>query len=402
MPKRDSVIIIGAGIFGLTTSIELRKRGYQVTVLERGTIPNPKASSYDRCKVIRPDYGTDEFYVEMMEAAFSGWESWNAQWSIPAYHQVGLLLLSKHEMKTGGFEYSSFHFLSNRGYSLLRLQDRQIQERFKWSVNKNYVDGYFNPRSGYADCVTVNRQLYELSKSLGVNFQENTLVAHLLTNKSRVLGVMTQKGTIDADYVVIAAGAWSVKLLPQYKLPIQVVGQPVFYFEPSNKSLFESPSFCVWAADISHSGWYGFPALSDGTVKVANHGDGVLLDPDGNREVSVEQVRSCREFLVEIFPSLASAKLSKKHLCLYTDTLDGDFIIDYVPSMEGIILATGGSGHAFKFAPILGSCVADVLERRENSFNTRFKWRDVSNRLGEASRASTRAIVEGCPSKIIN
>ncbi len=378
MPKPDSVLIIGAGIFGLTTSIELRKRGYQVTVLERGAIPNPLASSFDRCKVIRPDYGADEFYVEMMETAFSGWDSWNREWPIPPYDEVGLLLLSKGEMKTGDFEYESFHLLRNRGYSLVRLQEPQLQERFNWSRNKNYVDGYFNPRSGYADCVVVNRQLYEMSLSLGVNFQENTQVDSLWKNKSRVLGVVTQKGNLEADYVVIASGAWSAKLFPQYKLPIQVVGQPVFYFKPSNKSLFESPSFCVWGADISHSGWYGFPALSDGTVKVANHGLGLPLEPDGNRELSVEQIRSCREFLAEIFPELASAKLSRKHLCLYSDTLDGDFLIDYVPDLEGIILATGGSGHAFKFAPILGTCVADVLEGRTNIFTSRFKWRDIS------------------------
>ena len=389
MLKPDSVLIIGAGIFGLTTSIELRKRGYQVTVLERGVIPNPLASSFDRCKVIRPDYGADEFYVEMMETAFSGWDSWNREWPIPPYDEVGLLLLSKGEMKTGDFEYESFHLLRNRGYSLVRLQEPQLQERFNWSRNKNYVDGYFNPRSGYADCVVVNRQLYEMSLSLGVNFQENTQVDSLWKNKSRVLGVVTQKGNLEADYVVIASGAWSAKLFPQYKLPIQVVGQPVFYFKPSNKSLFESPSFCVWGADISHSGWYGFPALSDGTVKVANHGLGIPLEPDGNRELSVEQIRSCREFLAEIFPELASAKLSRKHLCLYSDTLDGDFLIDYVPDLEGIILATGGSGHGFKFAPILGTCVADVLEGRTNIFTSRFKWRDISNSHSEASRAST-------------
>ena len=389
MLKQNSVLIIGAGIFGLTTSIELRRRGYQVTVLERGVIPNPLASSFDRCKVIRPDYAADGFYVEMMEAALSGWDSWNAEWQIPAYHQVGLLFLSKQEMKAGDFEYESFHFLRNRGYSLVGLKERQIQERFPWSSNKNYVDGYFNQRSGYADCVVVNRQLHELGKSMGVSFQENTQVERLLSDKSRVLGVVTEKGNLEADYVVIASGAWSTQLLPQYKIPIQVVGQPVFYFEPANKSLFESPSFCVWAADISHSGWYGFPALSDGTVKVANHGSGVPLDPDGNREISVEQVHSCREFLTELFPELASAKLSRKHLCLYSDTFDGDFIIDYVPDLEGIILATGGSGHAFKFAPILGTCVADVLEGRENRFTSRFAWRDTSNRQGEASRAST-------------
>lgn len=389
MLKQNSVLIIGAGIFGLTASIELRKRGYQVTVVEQGMIPNPLASSFDRCKVIRPDYAADEFYVEMMEAAFRGWESWNQEWSTPAYHEVGLLFLSKREMRAGDFEYESFHLLRNRGYPLVRLKEQQVQERFNWSLNQNYVDGYFNPRSGYADCVTVNRQLYKLAKSIGVSFQENTQVECLLIDQSRVLGVVTQQGNLKVDYVVVAAGAWSTKLLTQYKIPIQVVGQPVFYFEPTNKSLFEYPSGCVWAADISQSGWYGFPALPDGTVKVANHGSGIPLKPDDNRELSDEQVHSCREFLAEIFPELASAKLSRKHLCLYSDTLDGDFIIDYLPDLEGVVLATGGSGHAFKFAPILGSCVADILEGRENSFTSRFRWRDTSNRHNEASRAST-------------
>ncbi len=389
MVKRGSVLIIGAGIFGVTTSIELRKRGYQVTVLERGEIPNPLASSSDRCKVIRPDYGGDKFYVEMMEAALRGWDVWNTEWPIPVYHQAGILFLSKQEMRAGNFEYESYQCLRNRGYALSRIQEQSIQERFKWSVNKNYVDGYFNPRSGYADCVMVNQQLQKLSKSMGVLWQEKTRVEQLWRNKSRVLGVVTEKGNLEADYVIIAAGAWSTKLLTQYQLPIQVVGQPVFYFKPANKWSFQSPSFCVWAADIAHSGWYGFPVLTDGVVKVANHGAGMPVDPDDNREVSVKQVQACREFLEEIFPELASAKLERKHLCLYSDTLDGDFIIDYVPEVEGLILATGGSGHAFKFAPILGSCVADVLEGRENSFTTRFAWRETSNSQGEASRAST-------------
>ena len=78
----------------------------------------------------------------------------------------------------------------------------------------------------------------------------------------------------------------------------------------------------------------------------------------------METEARCREFLRETFPELARAPLDSTRSCLYCDTADGDFWIDQDPRREGLIVAAGGCGHAFKFAPLLGEIIADVFEGR--------------------------------------
>jgi glycine/D-amino acid oxidase-like deaminating enzyme len=62
-------------------------------------------------------------------------------------------------------------------------------------------------------------------------------------------------------------------------------------------------------------------------------------------------------------------------VCLYCDTWDGHFWIARDPGREGLVLATGGSGHAYKFAPRLGALSADAVEGRENDYSRKFRWR---------------------------
>src|ERR1700730_3595263 len=89
MPSKDSVMILGAGIFGLTGAIELARRGHSVTVMDPGPIPHPKAASNDISKAVRMDYGSDEFYMSLMEEAFWAWDRWNLESEQTLYHQDG-------------------------------------------------------------------------------------------------------------------------------------------------------------------------------------------------------------------------------------------------------------------------------------------------------------------------
>ncbi|HEX9659580.1 MAG TPA: FAD-dependent oxidoreductase, partial [Rhodothermales bacterium] len=107
----NRILIVGGGIFGITAAIELNRRGYDVRVVDPGPIPHPLAASTDISKVVRMEYGKDRQYMEMVEHAIPGWRQWNVTFGAPLYHETGVTMLTREEMRPGGFEYESFQAL---------------------------------------------------------------------------------------------------------------------------------------------------------------------------------------------------------------------------------------------------------------------------------------------------
>jgi glycine/D-amino acid oxidase-like deaminating enzyme len=388
MSPSSSILIAGAGIFGLTAAWELRRRGWTVTVLDPGPVPRPSAASTDVSKVVRADYGADHLYTDMAEAALAGWERWNARWGKPLYHEEGFVVLAPEPMSPGGFEYESFQSLRQREHPVERLTgiDRTTTAP-AWSPIA-YPDGYLNRRAGWVESAAVVSQVADEARAAGVRIVENATVGELLPTSGPVTSVRTREGAVhSADLVLIAAGAWTPKLLPHLADVLWTTGQPVVHIEAGTDSRWRAPMFPVWAADIARTGWYGFPALPNGALKIGHHGNGHPVDPDGPRTVPVDHVRRVRDFLREQLPALADAPIRESRLCLYCDSFDGDFWIDHDPEHAGLVVAAGDSGHGFKFAPILGPLIADVVERRPNRWAARFRWRSRGPERREAARA---------------
>jgi glycine/D-amino acid oxidase-like deaminating enzyme len=391
MRKTVDSLIVGGGLFGLTAALELSGRGHHVAVLEQGQIPNLLAASTDISKVIRMEYGRDESYMEMAELARDGWLAWNDVFGEELYHEVGVTMLSRRPMAAGGYEYESYHTLLKRGHRPERLDGGQIARRFPaWNAER-YLDGFFHALGGYAESGRIVERLAALARQRGIVLVEGQVVRNLTEAGGRVLGVETSTGDrFQAGTVIVAAGTWTRLLLPELGAVMRSVGQPVFHLRPDEPELFAAPRFTVFTADIANSGWYGFPLHPrERVVKVANHGLGLPLDPvQGVREVTAGQVRALRAFLADTFPPLAAAPIAASRLCLYCDTLDEHFWIDRHPEKSGLVVAAGGSGHGFKFGPLLGSLVADVVEGRPNRFAGRFRWRalDAGARGEEAAR----------------
>jgi glycine/D-amino acid oxidase-like deaminating enzyme len=381
-----AVAIVGAGAIGLATALELRRRAYRVHVVEAGVPPDPDASSTDISKAVRMDYGSDEFYAALAERAIAGWRSWNVVLGEAVYHEVGFLLLTGEPMREGTFEGDSFAVLSRRGRTLERLDGRAIARRFPAWAGAGYVDGYFNPTAGYARSGRTVELLASRVAASGVDLRTRTPVARLVESRSRVTGIELAGGErIDAETVVVAAGAWTPILLPHLADVLRPVAQPVVHFRPSAPQRFAAPSFPVWGADIARTGWYGFP-LADGVVKIGNHGPGRIADPRAPRAVDAPTLERFRAFVRAALGDLADAPAVASRICFYCDTPDGDFWIDRDPSRPGLVVAAGGSGHAFKFAPVLGPIVADVVEGRPNADARRFAWRTPSAEHREQAR----------------
>jgi glycine/D-amino acid oxidase-like deaminating enzyme len=381
------VIVVGAGAFGASAALELRRRGLRVTLIDPGPLPHSLAASTDISKVIRMDYGADEFYMDLMEQALLGWDAWNAAWEQPLYHQTGVLFLAAGPLAEGQYEGDSYALLQRRGHAPQRTSGRNLSGRFPaWNANA-YPDGYFNPRGGWAESGEVVARLIAEAKLLGVAVGAGDPVVQLLEQGGRITGVRTAGGKEHhAEWVVLAAGAWSPYLLPELAEYMWVVGQPVLHFQVDDPEAFQPPRFVVWTADIANSGWYGFPALADGTLKIANHGPGRPIHPDAPRQVAPEEELRFRQFLRLALPGVAEAPVIATRLCLYCDTWDGDFWIDRHPTRPGLVVATGGSGHGFKFAPVLGPLIADVVEGKPNRFAARFAWRSRGQTRTEEAR----------------
>lgn len=397
----SSIVIVGAGVFGATAAIALRRRGWRVSLVDPGPLPRDTAASTDISKVARMDYGADKLYTALGESALSGWDEWNARWGEPLYHEDGFLLLSRAELRpavgesrdvgpgyVADFERDSFELLRERGHRLERVTPAVLKERYPAWAGGPYVDGYFNARGGWVESGRVVARLIDEARSLGVNLHEGVSFGRLIEQGSATTGVVSTDGAeFRADRVLVAAGAWTPTLLPHLGEVMWATGQPVLHFQAPAPDRYRPPRFPVWAADISRTGWYGFPALPDGRLKIANHGAGRRVHPDAPRPVLPGEEARFREFLAESLPGLADAPIVGRRLCLYCDTADGDFWIDQDPEREGLVVAAGGSGHAFKFAPVLGDIIADVVERRPNDSAARFAWRAPGPGGGEGARA---------------
>ena len=207
---------------------------------------------------------------------------------------------------------------------------------------------------------------------------------------ARAAGVVFRQGSrIDedaADVSLFATGAWTPKLLPHLADALWAVAQPVFHLRPRDPAAWRPPAFTVFAADIGTTGWYGFPANADGILKIAHHGPGRRVDPDAPRTTTPEDEARLRAFLRESLPALAEAPLAHAKTCLYCDSFDGDFWIGADAARPGRFVVAGDSGHGLKFAPVIGSVVADAIEGKPGRLTARFAPRSVAGRRAEDAR----------------
>jgi glycine/D-amino acid oxidase-like deaminating enzyme len=371
------VIVVGAGINGVTAAIELKRRGHKVFLIDPGPLPHPLAASTDISKAIRAAYGPDEEYTALAERSIELWRKWNAEFDVKLYHEVGFLFLCQEPMQPGNFEYESLRVLEQRGHKVERIDPARLRKRFPaWNAER-YPDGFLDLEAGYAESGRAVATLVERAKSLGVELREGCQFSELSQTNGHVSGIVLQdRQVLAGDVVVMAVGAWTPYLLPFTKDLFRAAGQPVFHLRPQQPKLFQAECFPVFGADITRTGYYGFPINRDGIVKIANHGLGREMSPDSEaRAVTAEEETSLRVFLAETFPALADAPIIYTRLCLYCDTHDGHLWIARDPERAGLVVAAGDNGHGFKFAPVLGEIIADAVEGKSNPLLEKFRWR---------------------------
>jgi len=369
--------VVGAGINGVVAAIELRKRGHDVVLVDPGPLPHPLAASTDISKAIRAAYGGDEDYTALAEQSREIWRQWNVKFGVELYHEIGFLFMRQRPIQPGDFEHESFTLLEQRGHRVERIDSRQLRERYPAWNSERYPDGFLDLEAGYAESGRVVAALVQWVKSLGVELRENAKFRDLDEAGDRIKGIVLEDGEkIAAAAVVMAVGAWTPYALPFTRNFLRASGQPVFHLKPKQPELFTPECFPIFGADISTTGYYGFPLNRDGVVKIANHGPGREMSPDPpERVVTKEEENQVRHFLSDSFPALADSPIVFTRICFYCDTHDGNFWIAADPERPGLTIAAGDCGHGFKFAPVLGQIIADAVEGKSNPLLEKFRWR---------------------------
>jgi glycine/D-amino acid oxidase-like deaminating enzyme len=393
------VAVVGGGVFGASTALALAARGRRVTLLDPGPLPHPLAASTDISKVVRMEYGADSLYAGLADRAIDGWERWNAdlerRGERPVYHACGVLFARLTPIGPGSFEADSERVLAARGHATERLSGAEIARRFPLLAGGSLVEGIFNRRGGFAEAERAMVDLVRQAEHAGVALRQGTEVAAIEGGERADGPVQLRTGDgqqLEAEQVVVTTGAWTRWLLPETDGQLQASAQAIFHLgtgQPGSTTatLASPPHLPVFGADLSSTGYYGFPAHPvSGVLKIGRHSSGCALHPgDPDRRVSDEEQQAFRGFLEEHLPAMAELPLVASRTCFYSDTRDGHFLIDRVPGRPAVVVATGDSGHAFKFAPVLGELIADLASHTAGHGETltnpaaelarRFRWR---------------------------
>lgn len=359
------IIIVGAGIVGLSTAYALLRTGMQhVTLLEQATVDHHRSTSHGLSRLLRFEYGNDLFYTEMVQLSLERWRQLEQVSRRTLYTETGVLVLGREDDM---YTRTSYQTLSERGYPIERLTRQRCLQRFPQFAPHAFDMFTYNANAGMLLASTILQTLKELIIDLGVTLVEGQRVEHIhYDNPHRPICLQTHTGDeLSADAVLLATGPWVHTLLGDLHLPVRMTRQHLLYFSHLPVPTFSTPTFPAFiAGDL-----YGFPVHSSCTgqgpdwLKVASHSFGAPIDPDAPSIVDELTVSQVAQQAYELIPALRSACLAHIDSCMYDVSYDEDFILDHHPDDPRIVFATGLSGHGFKFGPLLGEILSSLLRQ---------------------------------------
>ncbi|KAJ5669588.1 L-pipecolate oxidase [Penicillium macrosclerotiorum] len=359
--KNESIIIVGAGVFGLSTALELKQRGYtDITVLDRYAPPAVDGSSVDISRIIRIDYA-DPVYCQMAAEAYKGWTTEFKD----QYFESGFALLS--ETPHNDWIEKSAATVRANGRNVEDLPDATALLKSYPNIQSNLsgMNGYLNRLGGWADAAGSIQKLASKCSVAGISIISGPRgsVTSLLREGSRVVGVnLVSGGSLRASHVILSTGAWTNRLI-DVAHAASSSGQPVGFIqlnEEEARSLENTPVMINMTTGV-----FVFPPTPGSNIlKLARHGYGysneTTINTNGsNRTISSPKFDSSnsqtgyipgdadadlRNGLRQFFPKFADRPWMNRRLCWYTDTPKGDFIIDNHPTLQGLFVATGGAG----------------------------------------------------------
>jgi len=363
--RNFDVIVLGVGSMGSAACYYLSKQGYTVLGLEQFDIPHDQGSHAGQSRIIRKAYFEHPDYVPLLERAYENWKEIEGLSDSQIYYPTGLFYAGKRgDVLMTGVRESAERY----NIKVESLSTDEAGKRFPQFHIPHVYDILFEPDAGF---VTPERAILHyvdqaIQNGAAIHTKEK---ADSWRRENETIFVTTAKETYLCKKLIITAGPWAGKMIPGFSDQLKVTRQVIAWMNPQQRHSFEIGNFPCWMIDddAQNGIYYGFPVLPVGKfggpigLKVALHHPDQATDPDlVNRIPSKEDeqllVKALNKFLPKGYSSTHVLKT-----CLYTNTKDENFIIDFLPGYDQhVVIAAGFSGHGFKFVSVVGEILSDL------------------------------------------
>jgi sarcosine oxidase len=361
-------LVIGAGINGLSTAYHLQSRGLKnIAVIEQFAPGHSLGSSHGLSRITRSTYNSSKF-VEIIQTAHS--EDWPA-----LERELAIQLLHSRPGCFFGPGIGLYRDSLDAVPEVLPFIDLlSPSEGRRAFPHFLFEDSPFVIRDRTCSLIAAQATMQGLMRHFiagGGEFRANEAVQSILPGPEQAqepIEVVTSLGRLRTERLVITAGPWTYKLIPMSAPLLRPAHQDVGYFSfDASAPAFDLEHFPVWiyAGEGGLAGddtFYGLPEYGRPGVKVARHRTGSHLD-EPSREVSAQMPASALADLERFnqqqfgFPM----SLAGYEPCMYTNTTQEDFLLDRHPQHPNIVIGAGFSGHGFKFGPLTGRILSQLL-----------------------------------------
>jgi len=361
-------VVIGCGGIGSAAAYWLsREAGEEVLALEQFYLGHERGGSEDHSRIIRLSYHAPE-YTALTPHTYEAWSEVEEESGTRLVFRSGGLDLEPVEDEPRYVnQYAGA--MRSAGIPHEELSADEVMRRFPQFKLDDGVHAVYQADAGIVDAGKANATHVALARARGATVLGDTPVRGVRPAGEGV-EVTTDGGTFSARRLVVAAGAWTNRVLRHVgvEIPITCTQEQVTYFRAPDLQAFSPEQFPVW---IWHGGpdssFYGVPVYGEPATKAGQDVGGDVVTVDTRTFETNERVReNLRGFLERYIPGSVGPELYTK-TCLYDMPPDREFVLGVLPDAPQISVFNG-AGHGFKFASLVGRILSDLAVRGETQY----------------------------------
>ncbi len=357
MKRMPKVAVVGAGVAGSAVALALVRAGAEVHLFDQHPFHHAYGSSHGPTRLFRLAYFENPNYVPLLRCALESWAALENAADEQLFVRTGVMEagLPDGPLLAGVRAAADAH-----GLKLESLSPQTMQARWPWFHLGESMEAVFETEAGFLLANRVLTAQVDLAQASGAVLHPSERVLEW-TERGGGIRLRSEVTTYDVDRLVVATGIWAPELLGT-AAPLRTLEKPLFWFAPGEDALHMSGSFTSFAVEEPDERFfYGFPAIDRSGIKLAEHTGGREISaPEARLGYATDEERGAAvNFVTKYIPNLRP-EITREETCLYEMSPDGDFIIDRHPSSDRVSFAAGLSGHGFKFAPIIGTLLAEL------------------------------------------